>query len=87
MLPSIWYAQATEGLYLLTAVRGQHLNLRLSHKTSKNPSFDREANGIDYGLGAVYRRAHRRLVPIRQHKPGQSAPAVLASTRNDARSG
>lgn len=37
MLPSIWYAQATEGLYLLTAVRGQHLNLRLVTQNFQEP--------------------------------------------------
>ena len=38
MLPSIWYAQATEGLYLLTAVRGQHLNLRLVTQNFQEPN-------------------------------------------------
>jgi len=46
MLPSIWYAQATEGLYLLTAVRGQHLNLRLVTQNFQEPNFDPLSRGI-----------------------------------------
>ncbi len=39
MLPSIWRALTTEGLYLylLTAARGQHLNLRLVTQNFQEP--------------------------------------------------
>ena len=39
MLASIWRARTTEGLYLLTAAWGQHLNLSLATQNFQEPTL------------------------------------------------